>query len=112
MKKNYNRSKIMTIAHALKRVYRMSFSEAQKLAWSNIKLKTALHQGPIQFCYKKKNGEIREAVGTLHNVEPLFVGSDKFSNDILTLRYYDLEKEDFRAMKMNSLISINNCAIL
>ena len=52
--KKYNRRKIMTIAHALKRVYKMSFSEAQKLAWSNTKLRTALHQGPVQFSYKKK----------------------------------------------------------
>lgn len=90
----------------------MSFSEAQRLSWSNAKLKSALHQGPVQFSYKKKNGEIREAVGTLHNVEPLLVGSNKFSNDVLTLRYYDLEKEDFRAMKINSLISVNNCVTL
>lgn len=112
MKKRYNRSKIMMIAHALKKVYKMSFSEAQKLAWSNIKLKTALHQGPVQFCFRKKNGEIRQAIGTLHNVTPLLVGSDKFANDILTLRYYDLEKEAFRAMKMSNLISVNNCEIL
>ena len=106
MEKSYNRSKIMIIAHALKRVYKMSFGEAQKLAWSNSKLKVALHQGPVQFSYKKKNGEIRQAIGTLHNVAPLLVGSDKFQKDILTLRYYDLEKEDFRSMKMNNLISI------
>ena len=100
----YNRSKIMTIAHALRRVYKMSFSEAQKLAWANVKLKMSLHQGPVQFSYKKQNGEVRQAIGTLHNVEPLLVGSSKFSNDILTLRYYDLEKEGFRAMKMSNLI--------
>lgn len=105
--KKYNRRKIMTIAHALKRVYKMSFSEAQKLAWSNAKLRTALHQGPVQFSYKKKNGEVRQAIGTLHNIEPLLVGSDKFQSDILTLRYYDLEKQDFRAMKINNLISVS-----
>ena len=112
MRKGYNRSKIMMIAHALKRVYKMSFSESQKLAWANTKLRFALHQGPVEFCYRKKDGELRPAIGTLHNVEPLLVGSNKFSNDILTLRYYDLEKDAFRAMKMNSLVSVNNVVVL
>ena len=107
----YNRSKILKLTWALKRVYKMSFSEAQKLAWSNTKLRVALHQGPVQFTYKKKNGEMRNAIGTLHNVEHLLAGSDKFHNDIFTLRYYDLEKEAFRAMKMNNLVSVNNCEI-
>ena len=105
--KKYNRKKIMIIAHALKRVYRMSFSEAQKLAWSNTKLRIALCQGPVQFSYKKKNGEIRQAIGTLHNITPLLVGSNKFNSDILTLRYYDLETKDFRSMKISNLISVN-----
>ena len=78
----YNRSKIVKIAHALKKVYKISFGEAQKIAWSNAKLRVALHKGPVQFSYKKKNGELRQAIGTLHNVEPLLVGSDKFQNDI------------------------------
>ena len=105
--KKYDRKKILIIAHALKRVYKMSFSEAQKLAWSNTKLRIALYQGPVQFSYKKKNGEIRQAIGTLHNITPLLVGSNKFNSDILTLRYYDLEKEAFRAMKVNNLVFIN-----
>ena len=50
---------------------------------------------------------MRNAIGTLHNVEHLLVGSDKFHNDIFTLRYYDLEREAFRAMKVNNLVSIN-----
>lgn len=106
--KNFNRSQILRLAHALRRVYKLSFSEAQKLSWSNQKLRFALHQGPVEFSYKKQNGELRQAIGTLHNVEHLLVGSDKFKNDIFTLRYYDLEKEGFRAMKINNLISINN----
>ena len=105
--KKYNRSKVLKIAHSIKRVYRISFGEAQKVAWSNVKLKMALHQGPVKFSYKKKDGEIRQAIGTLHNVEPLLIGSNKFQNDIFTLRYYDLEKKDFRSMKINNLISIN-----
>ena len=103
----YDRKKVLKLTWALIKVYKMSFSEAQKLSWANTKLKVALHQGPVQFTYKKKDGEMRNAIGTLHNVEHLFVGSDKFQNDIFTLRYYDLEKEDFRAMKMNNLVSVN-----
>lgn len=107
MKKKYNRSKVLVLAHALVRVYKMTFGEAQKLAWKNAKLRVALHQGAVCFTFMKKNGEERKAIGTLHNVEHLLVGSNKFQNDIFTLRYYDLEKQDFRAMKINNLVSIN-----
>ena len=107
MKEKFSRSKIMTISHALKKVYKLPLGEAQKLAWKNAKLKNALNQGSVQFTYMKKNGELRKAVGTLHNIEYLFSGSDKFQNDNLTLRYYDLEKNDFRAMKIKNLVLIN-----
>lgn len=103
----YSRSKIMVIAHTLKKVYKMTFSEAQSLAWKNTKLKIAMHQGPVEFSYLKKDGTTRETVGTLHNIEHLLIGSDKFKNDILTVRYYDLEKSSFRSMKMCNLITVN-----
>lgn len=105
--KKYSRSKILVIAHILRKKYNISFGEAQKISWKCAKLKNALHQGIVGFTYMKKDGTFRNAIGTLHNVESLFVGSDKFQNDILTLRYYDLEKQAFRALKINNLVSIN-----
>lgn len=103
----YSRSKILKLAHALRKVFKMTFSEAQKIAWKNAKLKRALHQGAVEFTYRKKDGSQRKAIGTLHNVLPLLVGSDKFQNDIFTVRYYDLEKSAFRALKVNNLLTIN-----
>lgn len=101
-----NKSKLFIIAHTLVRVYKITLSEALKISWKNMKLKISLHEGGAHFQYLKKDGTLRETFGTLHNIEHLLVGSDKFQNDKLTFRYYDLEKKAFRAFKIINLISV------
>lgn len=101
----YNRSSILKKAHILKK-QGYGFGEAQKLIWMGEHLRTKLHEGLTQFSYKKKDGSVREAIGTLNNVEHLLVGSSKFNSDIFTIRYYDLEKESFRATKVQNLLTI------
>lgn len=100
------RSKVLKLAHSLKKEYLISFGEAQIIAWKNIKLKIALHKGPVYFSFLKKNGQTRNALGTLHNVNHLLVGSDKFKQDNFTIRYYDLEAKAFRAFKVNNLLEV------
>lgn len=103
---NSFKSTLFKVAHQLKNVYKISFSEALKISWKNAKLRIKLHEGGVHFQYLKKSGEEREAFGTLRNIEHLLVGSDKFESDKLTFRYYDLEKQTFRAFKMINLVSI------
>lgn len=100
------KSKLFIIAHSLVRVHKITFSEALSISWKNMKLKVFMHEGGVHFQYQKKDGSLRETFGTLHNIEHLLVGSNKFQSDTLTLRYFDLEKKDFRAFKMINLISV------
>lgn len=73
--------------------------------------KNALHKGVVNFKYKKKNGEIRDAKGTL-NVEimgeentPKGTGYDIVDTNI---RYYDLNSEGWRSFIAENLIKWNN----
>lgn len=43
-----------------------SFSQSLKQAWKVLKLKAKMLIGNVAFQYRKVNGEIREAVGTLN----------------------------------------------
>lgn len=73
--------------------------------------KNALRKGVVNFKYKKKNGEIRDAKGTL-NVEimgeentPKGTGYDIVDTNI---RYYDLNSEGWRSFIAENLIEWNN----
>lgn len=73
--------------------------------------KNALRKGVVNFKYKKKNGEIRDAKGTL-NAEimgeentPKGTGYDIVDTNI---RYYDLNSEGWRSFIAENLIEWNN----
>ena len=72
-------------------------------------LKQMMHDGVVNFVFKKVNGEIREAFGTraddvlkLHGSTP----SGKRKPSPSTFPYYDIEKGDWRCFKPESLIRI------
>lgn len=73
--------------------------------------KNALRNGVVEFKYKKKNGEIRTAKGTL-NIEvmgkdnaPKGTGYDIVDDNI---RYYDLNSEGWRSFIPENLIEWSN----
>ncbi len=80
-----------------------SFAEALKQAWAVIKLKYKMLNGVVEFTYRKVDGSIRHAVGTLHAsyVNYQFKGNQSSNK---TLAYYDLEQGAFRCFKIENLI--------
>ena len=76
-----------------------------------VNFKNALRKGIVEFKYKKKNGEIRSAKGTL-NIEvmgednaPKGTGYDIVDDNI---RYYDLNSEGWRSFIPENLIEWSN----
>ena len=73
--------------------------------------KNALRKGVVNFKYKKKNGEIRDAKGTLNvgimgeENTPKGTGYDIVDTNI---RYYDLNSEGWRSFIAENLIEWNN----
>lgn len=82
----------------------VSFSECLKVAWANYKLKKSLRKGIVHFEFRKKDGSLRRAVGTLKETFlPSLKGSGvRRSDEVIT--YFDLEKNGFRAFRKELLM--------
>ena len=98
-------SKLMKQAWYLVKSLGWSISEAMKQAWKNFKLRRALVKNEsVSFSFKKVDGTIRNAIGTLlETITPAIVGERK-SNPTKVQIYFDLEKQQWRSFKIESLI--------
>jgi len=69
--------------------------------------KNALHKGTVEFKYKKKDGSIRDAIGTLNidimGNENAPIGSGYNVSDT-NVRYYDLNSKGWRSFVCDNLI--------
>lgn len=70
-------------------------------------LKKKLHEGVVEFSYRKKDGSIRTAKGTLNDgyipEEHLPKGDSYVSPDNVQ-RYYDLNSEGWRSFLIENLV--------
>lgn len=92
------KSLLFKIAHTVKSKFN-SFSEALKYAWKVIKLRMKMKKGIVSFRFKKVDGSIREAVGTLPATPQ---GNGKPNLKVFT--YFDVEKNDYRCSRIDALI--------
>ena len=96
-----DKSKLFRIAHSiLKRANVGSFSEALRLAWKAVKIYAGMLVGEVKFTFRKANGEIREAVGTLKNM----VIDKLIAFNGAAMYYFDIEKKGFRSFSVANLI--------
>lgn len=83
-----------------------TMSEALKCAWTNMKLKAAMKQRIVKFYFKKIDGTIRKAYGTLkENLIPATSGENRKKNDTIQV-YFDTEKQEYRCFKKANLITL------
>ncbi len=98
-------AKIMQMAWMFIRKNGYTLSEALKCAWANYKLKSAMKMKIVQFFFRKVNGEIRQAFGTLKaELLPETQGSGRKQADSVQV-YFDTEKNEYRSFKRCNLIS-------
>jgi len=84
-----------------------TFSEALKAAWKRIKLVAALKSGIAYFSFTKKDGSIREAIGTLNPTNFTYTAKGTAKKINLTIvKYWDIEKRAYRSLKIENLLSI------
>lgn len=96
---------IMNLAWSFVRKNGYSMSEALKVAWTNIKLRALLHKKVVEFYFKKTDGTLRQAFGTLmSNRIPETKGTKKTADNCQV--YFDCEKEEWRCFKKCNLIKI------
>lgn len=102
-----NKSKLFKIAHSIiKRGKATDFSTALKMAWKAIKVYTKMLVGKAEFTFRKANGEIRKAIGTLCdiNYRPVGDGSSTYERPADCICYWDVEKGAFRSFNASTLL--------
>ena len=95
---------IMSLAWSFVRKNGYSMSEALKVAGANIKLRALLQKKVVEFYFKKTDGTLRQAFGTLK--EGLIgetKGTGRKPNENLQV-YCDTEKEEYRCFKKCNLV--------
>lgn len=96
---------IMSMAWMFVRKNGYTMSEALKVSWNNWKLRKAMTEKIIRFCFRKVDGSVREAYGTLmSSMLPPTKGMG--ITNPTTQVYYDIEKEQYRCFKKANLLSI------
>lgn len=92
-------------AHLIAKQTKVNFSIALKKAWQVLKLAKAMQSKVVEFAFKKVDGSIRMAKGTL-NVAYESKGKKPFNTGIQT--YFDIEVNDYRCFKVENLYSVFN----
>lgn len=105
----YNLKSLMQLAWQFVKRNGYSMSEAMKTAWRNFKLKVKMANGIAHFYFKKLDGSIREAFGTLKtSLVPATEGNRRENPTIQT--YFDTatgENGEWRCFKVANLLSID-----
>ena len=98
-------SALMKQAHQFIKIAGLTMSEALKQAWANFKLKRAMAKGIVRFYFRKVDGTIREAWGTLkESIIPETTGSDNRKKNETVQTYFDTEKQEWRCFKKLNLV--------
>lgn len=104
MKKTELRN-IMTLAWRFVRQNGYTISEALTTAWANFKLVNALKKQIVEFYYKKTDGTIRQAFGTLQSDRlPETAGTRKPVDTCQV--YFDTMADGWRSFRKCNLIAI------
>ena len=98
---------VMSLAWQMVRKNGFSMSEALKTAWANLKLKSEMKKKIVKFYFKKTDGTVREAYGTLNEkLMSAVTGNDKRAKNDTVQTYFDTERGEFRCFKKANLMSI------
>ena len=106
MKKTDLRS-IMQMAWQFVKRNGMNLAEALKKAWQVFKLKAQMMKGIVRFYFRKVDGTIREAYGTLRaDLMPEIKGEDNRRKNDTVQTYFDTEKQEFRCFKLANIVTL------
>lgn len=80
------------------------FAVCLSRAWAIYRLSKRMKKEVVTFTYKKVDGTLRKAKGTLEGVQSLIKGTGK--ENFKTVRYFDIEANGFRSFKIDNLVSV------
>lgn len=91
---------VMMYAWSIRHLF-TNFANALRQAWKVIKLKLAMKSGQVTFKFRKVDGSIREAIGTLQ-VDYDRKGNSHGTEE--TFSYWDVTANGWRGFKITNLI--------
>ena len=98
---------VMSLAWQFVKRNGYTMSEAMKVSWANLKLKGEMKKKIVKFYFKKVDGSVREAYGTLNEkLMTAITGTDNRKKNDTVQTYYDTERQEFRCFKKANLMSI------
>ena len=104
---NQKMAELMRNAWYMVKNFSMSLADAMRQAWRIFKLKSAMHKGIVKFQFKKLDGTLRDAIGTLtDDVLATLVGGQYYNPSYKTVPYYDCEKGAWRCFRKELLIGM------
>lgn len=96
--------KVMVLAWSFVRGNGLSIQEALQTAWLNVKVRKAMDSKVVGFKFKKKDGTVREAHGTLiSEMLPAIQGMSRHGKDVQV--YFDTDRHEFRCFKKVNLLA-------
>ena len=105
---------LMKSAHIIRNVTpERSWGENLKIAWTEEKLLRQMSKGIVVFCYYKKDGSIRDAVGTTNPriipdwAKPVAVPESNAKQIYSAHAYFDISVGGWRSFAAGSLIGVN-----
>ena len=105
---------LMKSAHIIRNVTpERSWGENLKIAWTEEKLLRQMSKGIVVFCYYKKDGSIRDAVGTTNprvipdRAKPVAVPESNAKQIYSAHAYFDIMTGAWRSFSAGSLIGVN-----
>lgn len=108
MEPRYNKSEIFKNAWVLVKEQRLTMSEALKKCYMLVKLQIKLTHGIAVFTFRKKNGEIRKAAGTLIPgiVNPRIAGTGIDPAQYRCQLFFDVDANGFRCFRYENILSV------
>lgn len=107
-KKSNFRVRVMKFAWQLWKATHDTWRVCMIKAWQLYRLAKAMREGVVGFYYRKSDGSVRKAYGTLKDVPAgATLGGKKVTKpSYKTMSYFDIEKNAFRCFKVENLICL------
>lgn len=99
------RVRVMKYAHFLYERTHNAWSICLLKAWELYRLAKKMRRGVVKFVFRKMDGTIRYALGTLQHL-PVGATNKGKQPQFKTFAYYDIEKQDMRCFRVENLITV------
>lgn len=100
------RVKVMKYAHNLAKSTNNAWSICLMKAWELYRLSKRMQSQVVKFAYKKVDGTIRYALGTILDRKIHVIGKRITKPSYKTFVYWDVERQEARSFKIENLITI------